>query len=168
MSGVASTFLEEIIMSRIVGVVGMLLVIFVCGIAIAEVPPKKKDQLHKEANLIITGTVTKVEVREKKSSSKAVAKEEEYRLIVAVGKVEKGKLADESKPVSARGSAFELKPRFVGTRGHRSANTNDRISGVEKGWKLKLYLKGPAKDGTYEIVFPNGFEVSRKSDKKDK
>jgi len=75
--------------------------------------------------------------------------------------VTKGKPKGAGKSVVACGSYFELRPGTAGSAGHYSANTDDRVGGVEKGCELTLYLKA-APDDSYDIVYPNGFAVLKK------
>jgi hypothetical protein len=137
---------------------------FVCGVLVAEIPPLPKKQLQDNADVILSGKVTEVKTAQK-SPPKYGDKETEYSLTVEVGQVAKGKLKEGARTVVARGSVYDYRPGAVGTGGHYSDNTDDRIGGVEKGWEMTLYLKA-APDGTYEIVFPNGFEVLKKPGKK--
>lgn len=140
---------------------GVTAIVVFYGTGAAELPPLDTDKLKAEADVIVLGKVAKVEAVEKKPTSTAVEKEVEYRLTVEVEKVEKGKLTEDAKTVLARGTSFTLKKGAVGTGGHRSANTSDRIEAVEKDWELRLYLK-TSKDDGFDIVSPNGFEVQRK------
>jgi hypothetical protein len=76
--------------------------------------------------------------------------------------VSKGKPKDPAKPVVAVGVTNVLKPDTTGSGGHYTRGIG-RVSAVKEGWELKLYLK-PGKDGEYDIVFPNGFEVVKRPD----
>ncbi len=138
--------------------------------------PLQEDDLREQADVVVTGTVTKAEISEKKPPSNGAAKEEEHRLTVAIGKAEKGKLPEGAKTVDVRGSSIQIEsamrniePKIQSKFGHNSTNTDDGIAAVEKGWELRLYLKRAAKGEPYTIVFPNGFEVLKKpSEQKDK
>lgn len=138
-----------------------------CALAAAEVPPLPEKELVAQSDVIVIGTVDAVKTTVKKKATAKERGEEEYLLTVAVKSVDKGKLKEGTKTVTARGWYYEVPPGTVGPAGHYSTNTDDRIAGVEKGWELKLYLKAGA-DGVYDIVSPNGFAVQKKPEKKDK
>ena len=142
------------------GVAALLL--FSAALA-AEVPAIPKDELEREAELIVTGKVTKVVAV--KPAAGAKVRETKHRITLEVAKVEKGKPKDGAKTVVAVGSTYELEPGRTGSGGHYAGNASVRISAVKEGWELKLYLKA-GKDGEYDIVFPNGFEVLNRPDAK--
>jgi hypothetical protein len=139
----------------------------VCAWAAAEVPPLPEKELVAQSDVIVVGTVDAVKATVKKKATAKERGEEEYLLTVTIKSVDKGKLNEGTKTLTARGWYYELPPGFAGAAGHYSANTDDRVAGVEKGWELKLYLKAGA-DGVYDIVSPNGFAVQKKLEKKDK
>jgi hypothetical protein len=137
----------------------VILVTVVGHVALAEVPPLPPDKLADKSKLVVTGKVTSIEekvLREDKSGFK----ETEVRVRVQVTGVSKGELKDRDRPIVAIGKAYELAPGKAGSGGHYSANSDHRLRAVQKDWELKLYLT-PGKDGAYEILFPNGFEVTK-------
>ena len=141
--------------------------LLLCGVAAGEVPPLAPPELEKEAELIVTGKVTKVAAEDVKPPAGGAERETKHRLTVEVAKVVKGKPKDPAKPVVAVGWSAQLKPRTTGSGGHYADKGGVRVSAVREGWELKLYLK-PGKDGEYDILFPNGFEVvKRPEEKKD-
>ena len=150
---------------RFVWAAGLAIVMFACAGLRAEVPPLPKAELEEKAELVVTGTVTKVEVTEVKGRDGSV-RERRHRLSVKVAKVEKGKPKDPDKPLVARGVTYVLKPMETGSGGHYAGKLAVRVSAVKEGWELKLYLK-PGKDGEYDILFPNGFEVVKRPDAKE-
>jgi hypothetical protein len=145
----------------------VLLVFFVAiaGRTLAiEIPPLSKEKLESESDLIVAGTVTEVKVGEPKQDSRGI-RETPYRVVLEVGQVTKGKVTQGKQLITALGSNYTLPAGMVGTAGIRSANTHDLLSGVRKGWQLRLYLKAN-KDGTYDILSPNGFAVFKKPETK--
>jgi hypothetical protein len=134
-----------------------------CGFAAAEIPPLPKERLMEEADLVVSGTVTRVKTQ-RLPPTKERLRESRHALSVEVSKVEKGRLAGGKKVLTAVGSSYVLPPGYAGTAGIRS-DTYDYIDDVRKGWVLTLYLKA-AKNGAYEFVIPNGFSVLRKPGKK--
>jgi hypothetical protein len=138
---------------------GLMVLVLWSNLLPAEVPPLSEGALKGRATVIVTGTVEKVEAGKEKS--RPDGSQTDYRLTVKVRKVEKGDLGKDAGPVVAHGSRIKLKPGLVGSTGHRSANSDNHIADVRKGWEVTLYLREP-RDGAYEIVFPNGFKVLKK------
>ena len=137
----------------------------------------EEDDLQQQSDVIITGKVTKVEVSDKKQPAKTGTKEKEHQLTVSVGKVEKGKLAKNAKTVVACALSKEIEgldQEKNSVFGHNSTyhpteedSETVGIAEVVKEWELRLYLKKAGKDGSYTLLFPNGFEVLKKPELKE-
>lgn len=121
----------------------------------AEVPPLSQDKLESAAKLIVTGTVTKVDVS--KAMDRVDGKEYTYDLTLQVEAVLKGKF-ERGETLVARGSFIDLKRGLVGGAGHYFDNTQGRMTHIEPGWELTLHL-AESKDGAFGILYPNGLAV---------
>jgi hypothetical protein len=146
-------------------------VLVFCGPLAAEVPPLPKEQLEKRAELVITGKVTRLASADVNPPPVGMVRSTTHRLTVEIGKVTKGKPkdppkpGDTAKPIVAVGTTNALKPGTTGSSGHYSTGPSYSLSNVKEGWELKLYLKA-RKDGEYDILFPNGFQVVKQPEEK--
>jgi hypothetical protein len=142
-----------------------------CGPLAAEVPPLPKEQLEKQAELVVTGKVTKLASTDVNPPPVGMVRSTTHRLTVEVGKVTKGKPKDPqkpedtAKPIIAVGTTNAPKPGTTGSSGHYCTGPYYSLSDVKEGWELKLYLKA-RKDGEYDILFPNGFQVVKQPEEK--
>jgi hypothetical protein len=135
----------------------LLAAAFAFRTAAAEVAPVPKEDLQRQAGLVVTGRVTAVE-----SDAKRVDKDgsgtERFNLRLSIAEVEKG-AADKAKPIVVTGWRHTLKPGETGSTGHRSFDGKRSLSDVRAGWVVRVYLKSSDTGDTYDILFPNGFVV---------
>jgi len=155
---------RTIMASRLKWTVVVLVAASACRVASGEIPPLSKEELLAKADLVVTGKVTEIKSIRQRADSDGF-QETRHRLEIKVNKVTKGKLGEGKTALTATGSNYKLATMAVGSAGIRSANTTDLLAGVQQGWELTLYLTA-GKEGAYQIVSPNGFEVVGKPDAK--
>jgi len=126
----------------------------------AEVPPRKLEDLKKDADLIIVGKVRNS--KRSRSTTQQGIVSRNYYITVNVTETEKGGLADGKTQLIARGyTVTKRPPGNVGASGHYTTEKRQRLSVLRSGSKVRMYLtKRP--DGTYDILRPNGFEPLKK------
>ena len=126
----------------------------------AEVPPRKLEDLKKDANLIIVGKLRNS--KRSRSSDQQGIVSRNYYITVNVTETEKGALADGKTQLIARGhTVIKRPPGNIGGSGHFTTEKRQRLSVLRSGSKVRMYLtKRP--DGTYDILQPNGFEPLKK------
>jgi hypothetical protein len=134
----------------------LLLFLFLVSPVLAEVPPLPQKELEKQAVVIATGKVTKIQAVPPKESG--VGTTVEYTITLDVSKVTKG---EAGKSLIVTGHSHTLKRGAVGSSGHRCSETSASIKTVKVGDQLTVYaLK--AQDEVHPLVFPTGFTLHKK------
>jgi hypothetical protein len=144
-------------------VLSTIFVVLLAGSAIAEVPPLKEAELEKQADVILAGTVVSIRPSEKIDKEDKDWVDTHFEIRVAVGEVLKGKIPAVSKQVTFRGWAASKRPiAWAGPGGNYDSSDGSfrRLSSLKSGQEVKLYLRG--KGSTYDLVYPNGFELRSK------
>lgn len=135
----------------------LAIVLLAVSSAAAEVPPLGVDQLRAQADLIVAAVVVLVEAHEETPRPDFV--DTQYSITAEVKTVEKGEQALKGKTLVARGFRAKKRPTaWVGPSGHYAYPGGGRLGDLTKGSEVRLFLKS-TEDGTYEILFPNGFAV---------
>lgn len=120
----------------------------------AELPPRSQENLVKDANLIVTGTVRNVRTTLSRDNQGQTFRN--YHLTVKINTVAKG--SPIRKTVLAHGYHVIKRPEgFCGGSGHYTTDDHQRLSVLKQGSQVRLHLKKSLKRG-YKIVLPNGFE----------
>ena len=120
----------------------------------AELPPRSQENLVKDANLIVTGTVRNVRTTLSRDNQGQTFRH--YHLTVKIDTVAKGSFI--RKSVLAHGYHVIKSPEgFCGGSGHYTTDDHQRLSVLKRGSSVRLHLKKSLKRG-YKIVLPNGFE----------
>jgi len=120
----------------------------------AELPPRSQENLVKDADLIVTGTVRNVRTTRSRENDGQTARQ--YHLTIKITNVEKGSRSP--KIVLAHGYHIIKNPNDIcGASGHYTTKDHQRLSVLKQGTQVRLHLKKSLKRG-YKIVLPNGFE----------
>ena len=127
-----------------------------CPVSQAEVPPRTLEDLQKEADVIVTGKVRRIKRSRSTDSAKTVRRH--YTITVNVNRVEKGSAIANDRQVVAHGyQVIGSILGWAGATGQYRGPNKQRLSVLRFGSPVRLYLKAK-RDGTYDIVLPNGFE----------
>jgi hypothetical protein len=133
---------------------------------LAEVPPLKEEELREKAQLVVVGSVKGIKTREVSPQSGFV--NINYTLTVSVQSVEKGQLETDDKSIVVHAWSAKKRPSgWAGPGGHYALKGDRGLAYLKKGSGVQLFLQRK-KDGTYDILSPNGFTLreNRETEKK--